>query len=81
MKDVTVSQIARKSGLSVSFVSRLMSGKRKPSMATLIGLAQNLDMSTDEVIRWLWRKNPNAAYGRGRNKTYKPHGRNKPHGK
>ena len=58
MKDVSASWVARRTGLSVSFVSRLLRGERKPSMNTTVTLSKALGMSTDDVIRWLgWGKN------------------------
>ena len=51
-KNVTTSysQIARKTGLSVSFISRVMRGKREPSMSSLIIIADAMGITTDKLV-------------------------------
>ena len=58
MNKVSMSELSRRTGLSVSFISRLIGGKRKPSMNTIIKLSVATGMNEDKVLRWLgWRKN------------------------
>jgi len=58
MNKVSMSELSRRTGLSVSFISRLIRGKRKPSMNTIIKLSVATGMNEDKVLRWLgWRKN------------------------
>ena len=57
MNKVSMSELSRRTGLSVSFISRLIRGKRKPSMNTIIKLSVATGMNEDKVLRWLgWRK-------------------------
>ena len=57
MNKVSMSELSRRTGLSVSFISRLIGGKRKPSMDTIIKLSVATGMNEDKVLRWLgWRK-------------------------
>jgi len=58
MNKVSMSELSRRTGLSVSFISRLIRGKRKSSMNTIIKLSVATGMNEDKVLRWLgWRKN------------------------
>ena len=57
MNKVSISELSRRTGLSVSFISRLIRGKRKPSMNTIIKLSVATGMNEDKVLRWPgWRK-------------------------
>ena len=57
MNKVSMSELSRRTGLSVSFISRLIGGKRKPSMNIIIKLSVATGMNEDKVLRWLgWRK-------------------------
>ena len=57
MNKVSMSELSRRTGLSVSFISRLIGGKRKPSMNTIMKLSVATGMNEDKVLRWLgWRK-------------------------
>ena len=57
MNKVSMSELSRRTGLSVSFISRLIGGKRKPSMNTIIKLSVATGMNEDKVLRWPgWRK-------------------------
>jgi DNA-binding XRE family transcriptional regulator/quercetin dioxygenase-like cupin family protein len=47
---LTLRQLARKAGVSPSFVSQIENGKSQPSVATLYVFAQLLDVSIDELF-------------------------------
>ena len=49
-KGPSYGQIARETGLSVSFVSRVMRGERRPSVDSLSLLARTLGVSTDTLL-------------------------------
>ena len=44
------SEVARKTGLSLSHVSRILSGQRTPSLGALVRIADYLGVTTDELI-------------------------------
>src|SRR3954452_15801687 len=46
----TLRELARKAGVSPSFVSQIENGKSQPSVATLYVFAQLLDVSIDELF-------------------------------
>jgi transcriptional regulator with XRE-family HTH domain len=48
-----VREIARRSGISVSGVSRLLRGRRIPRMDTAVKLAKGMGISLDELMRRL----------------------------
>jgi len=52
-KHKSLSLIARRAGISVSFLSRMKRGERRPSVTTLIKLSKSLHMTTDNIIKWL----------------------------
>ena len=47
---MSMSQIARDSGLSLSTISKIAAGTRKPSLATVVYLAGTMGVSKMEVI-------------------------------
>ena len=47
---LTLRELARKAGVSPSFVSQIENGKSQPSVATLYSLAQLLEVSIDELF-------------------------------
>jgi transcriptional regulator with XRE-family HTH domain len=47
---LTLRELARKAGVSPSFVSQIENGKSQPSVATLYTFAQLLDVSIDELF-------------------------------
>lgn len=49
-KPINLSEISRETGLSVSFLSRIMAGTRDPSLATLKLLAEHLGYTLDELV-------------------------------
>lgn len=49
-KQMTQEQLADRLGLSVSFVGHIERGNRQPSLETLVGLADALDVSTDFLL-------------------------------
>ena len=55
MEDRGYSRLARLSGLSVSFISRLFSGKGNPTLNTLIRLADARHMTVDRFVKELMR--------------------------
>ena len=55
MKKLTVTEIANKTGISVSHISRVMRGEREPSLTVLCAIAFVLDMSAGEFVKWLKR--------------------------
>lgn len=52
----TVSDLAERTGLSVSFISRVLRGQRTPSAYSLIALANSMGISTDTLIEKLGLK-------------------------
>jgi transcriptional regulator with XRE-family HTH domain len=55
------SEIARATGLSVSFISRVFRGERNPSLASLITLAKAVDRTTDQLVKELQKGKRNNA--------------------
>lgn len=49
----TYGAIARETGLSVSFVSRVLRGKRDPSVSSLLRLAKALNMTIAQLVKAL----------------------------
>lgn len=47
------SEIARRTGLSVSHVSRVMRKERKPSLGTMFKMAQVMGLSANQMMRKL----------------------------
>ena len=50
------SEVARKSGLSVSFISRLMRGKRSPSLSSFVRVAKAINVDANKMLRILKEK-------------------------
>lgn len=48
-------QIARDTGLSVSFISRVFRGERGVSTSSLVAIAKSLGITTDRLVRKLKR--------------------------
>jgi transcriptional regulator with XRE-family HTH domain len=49
-RDVTLAALAERTGISVSTLSRLESGGRKPTLELLLPLAQTYQVSLDELV-------------------------------
>lgn len=49
-REVTLSALAESTGISVSTLSRLESGKRRPSLELLLPLAQAYQVPLDELV-------------------------------
>ena len=54
---MTYSEISRRTGLSVSHVSRVMRGIRRPSLNAATWIAWEMGMSVDKFLRLYLRKN------------------------
>jgi transcriptional regulator with XRE-family HTH domain len=50
---VNLSDVHRETGISISHVSRVISGKRNPSTATAIKLARYFDIKVDVLLQEL----------------------------
>ncbi|MCW2747862.1 MAG: family transcriptional regulator [Nocardioidaceae bacterium] len=50
-KDVTLAKLSRTTGISVSTLSRLESGQRKPSLELLVPIVRALGVSMDELLK------------------------------
>jgi len=61
-------ELSRRAGLSPSYISLILSGKRMPSMPTAMGIAHHLGLSLDQFylhLQRLRRKVRRAAGGNG----------------
>jgi transcriptional regulator with XRE-family HTH domain len=50
---LSYTDIANKTGLSISHVSRVLRRKKNPSLHTLLALSKAMDIPTDKLIRKL----------------------------
>jgi transcriptional regulator with XRE-family HTH domain len=55
-EEINLSQISRDTGISVSHLSRIFSGKRDPSVPNAKKISQVLDVSLDCLIEGLPKK-------------------------
>ena len=51
--NLNYSQIARETGLSVSFISRIMRGQRNPSVHNLVKISKAIKINLNELIKML----------------------------
>ncbi|HZD37176.1 MAG TPA: XRE family transcriptional regulator [Actinomycetes bacterium] len=49
-RDISLSELARRLGVSASLISQIETGKSKPSVVTLYGIASELGLSVDELL-------------------------------
>lgn len=49
-RDITLAQLAEETGISVSTLSRLESGRRKPTLELLLPLAKAYGVQLDELV-------------------------------
>lgn len=53
LNSINYSEIARKSNLSISFISRIMRGERTPSLRSSISISEAMGISMDQLVRLL----------------------------
>jgi transcriptional regulator with XRE-family HTH domain len=49
-RDLSLSELARRLGVTASLISQIETGKSKPSVVTLYGIASELGLSVDELL-------------------------------
>lgn len=59
---ITIEALSRRTGLSMSYISRLERAERRPSLDTLLRLASGLPLSVSEMMEELEMERPEIAY-------------------
>lgn len=51
-KDVTQAELSELTGIHATQISHFETGRRKPNMVNMVLLAEHLDCSLDDLVKW-----------------------------